>query len=631
MALLERNRSGRGQHVDQSAQLACTQPTQSAVLNDFAKAPLMVRAGGGIKGGDIFLRFVYPAADGHVSITHVFGAAVGPASGRLMEWVYEEGFCDEATRDKDWVSYAMQLTTGEESLAEFERIKDCVAAFTASKTKEELHKGAMERRLLMAPIATAADVTRSEQLASRDYWEAEGDGVVFPGPWAKASRAPLHRPAPAPRLGEHTAEVLHEAPRSPGGLAAPAGAPTAAPTVDALPLAGLKVVDFMWAVAGPSFTRVLADYGATVVRVESATKLDAARAFQPFFGNEVGAENSALFNSLNAGKLGLTLDLRKPEAREVVVDLVSWADVVCESFSPRAMKGWDFGYEQLRELNPGVIMLSSCLFGQTGPLAMFAGYGNLAAAITGFYNSTGWPDRPPTGPYAAYTDYVAPQFQLATLLAALDHRRRTGEGQYVDFSQAEAALHLLAPVIAESSAGGEVAGCAGNADPDLAPHGVYPCAGDDRWVAIACQDDEAWKALAGALGRPELAELERRGPPGPGGRARRGHRGVDHRARTPGDVERCLQGLGVAAHQVQNATELSHDPQVEHQGYWVTVDHPLHGPTVVEGTRFALSRTPARIERSAPTLGQHISEVLLDLLGYDGDRLAQLAAAEAFD
>jgi benzylsuccinate CoA-transferase BbsF subunit len=188
-----------------------------------------------------------------------------------------------------------------------------------------------------------------------------------------------------------------------------------------------------------------------------------------------------------------------------VLDLVRWADVVCESFTPGIMKKLGLDYETLRQVKPDVIMLSTCLMGQTGPLAGFAGYGNLAAAMTGFYDLTGWPDRPPAGPFGAYTDYIAPRYNAAAILAALEHRRLTGAGQHIDLSQAEAALHFLAPAILDYTVNGVVATRDGNRDHEQAPHGVYPCAGADRWVAIAARDDRDWRALCAALGAPALA------------------------------------------------------------------------------------------------------------------------------
>ncbi len=386
----------------------------------------------------------------------------------------------------------------------------------------------------------------------------------------------------------------------------------------------------MWAVAGPTISRALADAGATVVRVESVTKLDAARAFLPFFDNQVGVENSALYNNLSAGKLGVALNLSKPEAREVALDLVRWADVVCESFSPRAMRSFGLDYESLRAVNPSVVMLSTCLFGQDGPLAGFAGFGNLAAAMTGFYNITGWADRDPVGPFGAYTDYSSPPVALATLLGAIDHRRRTGEGQYIDFSQAESAVHFLAPAVLDQSIFNKVTYRAGNEHLELCPHGVFPAAGADRWVAIAAQSDPAWAELAGLIGRPDLAGVPL------GERIDRRRELEDLVAawtapQTASEAEAVCQAAGIAAHQVQNADELAEDPQLDHLDHWRTVPHPTHGDTIVEGPRVRLSETPIGPTKSAPTLGEHTFDVLADLLGYDVDRIADLAVAEVFE
>ena len=343
--------------------------------------------------------------------------------------------------------------------------------------------------------------------------------------------------------------------------------------------------------------------------------------------------SSDLMN-MNAGKLGLALDMGNPEAREVILDLVRWADVLCESFSPRAMKAWGLDYETLREVNPRLIMLSSCLMGQTGPLASFAGFGNLAAAISGFHHITGWPDRDPSGPFSAYTDYVSPRFSLAVLLAALDERRRTGEGQYFDFSQAEACLHLLAPALLDLQVNGRVAGRHGNDDPDVVPHGVYRSAprgaDDDRWVAIAVTDEAAWHRLCGVIGRTDLAGLDL------DARRDREVEVVEALAgwvatRDEDEVERVLQAAGVAAHGVANSPEFATDPQLAHRGHFTQVQHELHGPVTIEGTRFRFGRTAPVAYRAAPTLGQDTFTVLTELLGYDVDRVADLAAAAVLE
>ena len=403
---------------------------------------------------------------------------------------------------------------------------------------------------------------------------------------------------------------------------------------DDRPLADVKILDFMWAMAGPAATRVLADYGATVVRVESTHRFDTARTLGPYQNAQPGPENSGLYQDLNAGKLGMTLDLSKPGGHAIALDLVRWADVVTESFSPNVMRGWGLDYESLRQVKPELIMLSTCLMGQTGPLSTFAGFGNLAAAISGFYNLAGWPDRAPAGPFGAYTDTVAPRFTAAAILAALDHRRRTGQGQYIDQSQAESTLHFLAPAILDYTANGRVQGRVGNRDPAMAPHGVYPTAGEDRWIAIAVREEEQWLALCAVLERPDLLHDARVATP----EARLAHQDVLDtivaawtEGREAGVAEAALQARGVPASAVQNSRELCDDPQLAHRGHLVRLAHPTLGTTTVEGSRFVLSRTPAKVDRAAPRLGGDNHYVLETILGYGAERIAELVVEGALE
>jgi benzylsuccinate CoA-transferase BbsF subunit len=399
-----------------------------------------------------------------------------------------------------------------------------------------------------------------------------------------------------------------------------------------LPLKDVKICDFMWVMAGPASTRILADYGATVVRIESPTRVDTARTLQPYHGNQLGPDSSGLFANCNAGKLGISLDLGNPAARTVVHDLVRWADVVTESFSPKAMRAWGFDYESLRNVNPGVIMLSSCLMGQTGPLAKIAGFGNMAAAIVGFTNLTGWPDRPPAGVFGAYTDYVAPRFTALSILAALDHRRRTGQGQYIDLSQAECAIHFLGPAILDYTVNGRVEERAGNSDAAFAPHGVYPAAGDEQWVAIVCRDDDDWRRLCAAMENEILARDSRYASAA----GRLEHRdAIDSsiaawsRKFDRAGIESRLQSHGVPAHQVQNSADAYRDPQFVHREHFVALDHPSLGKFTVEGPRAKLSRTPAAVRRAAPSLGQDNQHVLESILGYDETQITELVATGA--
>lgn len=401
-----------------------------------------------------------------------------------------------------------------------------------------------------------------------------------------------------------------------------------------LPLADVKILDLMWVMAGPAGTRMLADYGATIVRVDSQRRIDTARTLQPFFQRKPGPDNSALFQNLNAGKYGVSIDLAKEAGREVVRDLVRWADVVTESFSPRAMKGWGLDYESLRKIKPDIIMISSCLMGQSGPWAKFAGFGNLAAAISGFFNLVSWPDRPPAGPFSAYTDYVSPRFTAIAILAALEHRRRTGQGQYIDQSQAEASLHFLTPALLDYTVNGRVQGGVGNRDLNMAPHGIYPTAGEDRWLALAVQTEQQWQALCSAMGQAGLTEDSRFATR----EARLQHQDelddlISAWTRTQDRfvLEELLQARGVAAGAVRTLHEQVEDPQLQQRKHFVPLEHPTLGPITVEGSRFRMSRTPAEVKRAAPTWGQDNQYVLEQILGYSEEKITELVAAEVLE
>jgi crotonobetainyl-CoA:carnitine CoA-transferase CaiB-like acyl-CoA transferase len=400
-----------------------------------------------------------------------------------------------------------------------------------------------------------------------------------------------------------------------------------------LPLEGVKVVDFSWVVAGPVIGRALADFGATVVQVESSTRIETARWMQPFHGGKPGPENSALYETWNARKLGMTLDLQSEAGRNVARDLTRWADVVVESFSPGLMRRWGLDYETLRAEHPDLVMLSTSINGQTGPWASLAGYGNIGAALSGFQAMVGWPDRGPFGPFGPYTDYIGPRFSLAALLAAMDRRDRTGTGCYLDVSQVEAGVWFQAPEIADNADHGTVVERLGNADREHAPHGVFPVLLDEnayegrRFVAIAVTSDDQWRALADAIGRPDL-----RDDPELASAAGRRARAVELEsavadwtsARHAAEVQEVLQTAGVPAHVSATSADFCSDPQLAHRGHLVRLPHPLHGESTVEGPRYMLSETPGVVRRAAPTFGQDNETVLKDVLGYDDARVAAL-------
>ncbi len=396
------------------------------------------------------------------------------------------------------------------------------------------------------------------------------------------------------------------------------------------PLAGVKILDLSWIVAGPTVGRAMADYGATVIRVESPSRVDTARVVGPFHRDEPGVENSGLYGNVNAGKWGLTLDLRIPEAQDIFRKLALWADIVCESFTAGVLARWQLDYEHLRQLKPDLIMLSSTLLGQTGPYNQVSGFGSQGAGMAGVQYLTGWPDRAPAGPFGPYTDYPAPRFALTALLAALDHRRRTGQGVFIDQAQAECTLQLLAPALIDHMNGGPALERRGNDDPQMAPHGVYPCAPpagrSESWVAIAISNDDQWRKFAPIIAASPDMTLDERLQ-----QRRELDRNVSnwtlqHSAKA---VESELQALAISAHELSTTEDAANDPQLAHRNHFRRLPHALHGETVVEAPRYILSDTPAQPERPAPQYGEHNELILREVLGLSDGEIAALAASGA--
>ena len=628
-----RQRDGVGQHVDVSAQTAAMMATQATVLSKGWGDEDTKRMAGGVNFGGIPLKFIQPAKDGYVSVTFLFGSALGPFTQRLMAVMHEEGFVDEATRDKDWINYTNLIMSGEEPISEFIRCTEAIGRFTSAHTKEELFKMGLEQGLLIVPVSTIEDVATSEQLAHRDFWRKLdhpelGEQVTYPGPFVNSS-APIEYRRRPPRVGEHNDEVLSEQ-RTPREPAVSGGGNGSRP----LPLEGINVLEFAWVVAAPWGTRYLSDYGATVIKVDSTTRVDTARTIGPFKDHVPGPERSAAYATVNAGKLGLTLNLQSPKGKELALKLAEWADVVVESFAPGSMARFGLDYDSLKRVNPDIIMLSSCLNGQDGPHSGLAGFGTMGLHLAGFSELAGWPDRPPAGPAGAYTDYIAPKFTAAAILAALDRRDRTGEGAYIDLSQAEASQQFLAPALLDYFVNGNVATRRGNASPDHAPHGVYPVAGEDRWIAIAVLDDAQWQGLCRAMGRSDWANDA--GLASVQGRLAR-HDELDSGiagwtgSREPDDVEQALQAEGVPAHRVSASADLWSDPQIEARHHFVSVEHPELGTVPVENSRMAFSATPATVARPGPTFGQENEYVVKELLGIGDEEFVELLTSGALE
>jgi len=393
------------------------------------------------------------------------------------------------------------------------------------------------------------------------------------------------------------------------------------------PLEGIKVADFTWVVTGPLITKHLADYGAEVIKIEGRSRSDIQRSTRPFKDDIPGENRSGQFNMDNTGKLSVALNLAHPEGIEVAKRFVAWADIVVENFAGGAMKRMGLGYEELKKVKPDIIMFSSSVQGQTGPYAAHSVYGWQLTPLSGLTQITGWPDREPLSPDGPYTDYPAPRFGAFAILAAIDYRRQTGKGQYIDLSQYETSEHCIAPLILDYTVNRRVANRMGNRSPYAAPHGAYRCRGGDRWCAIAVFTDEEWEIFVRVIGKPVWTKepkfttlLERK----------ENEDELDKLVEawtisySPEEVMTKMQAAGIGAGVVATPEDLmEHDPQLRHRNYFRELGHPEVGKHRVRGPYFLLSKSPCEVRR-APLLGEHNEYVLKEIIGMSDDEIAEL-------
>ena len=400
------------------------------------------------------------------------------------------------------------------------------------------------------------------------------------------------------------------------------------------PLEGVKILDFFWVAVGPMTTSYFAEYGATVVRIESARRPEVLRNAPPFGGNGRSLNRSAYYANYNANKYGFGLNMAHPKAMDVVKRFVGWADVVTENFTPGTMEKWGLSYQDLCQIKPDLIMLSTSMLGRGGPYSSQPGFGPVLSSLSGMTGVTGWPDRAPTNPYGAYTDFIVPRFALPALIAALDYRRRTGQGQHLDISQLEAALHFMAPMMLDYVNNGQEYQRMGNRHPAVAPHGAFPCQGEDRWCTIACTTDAEWQALCQVMGRPAWAQEERFATM----RGRKAHE-EELEARLSEWTRQwdavllmqTLQQAGVPAGVVQTNQGVLEDPQLQHRGHFVYMEHAEVGRHPVQRSEFRLSQAPAEHRWPAPRIGQHTVQVCSEILGMSADEIQALIAEDVLE
>ncbi len=397
-------------------------------------------------------------------------------------------------------------------------------------------------------------------------------------------------------------------------------------------LEGIKVADFCWVAAGPQLGRELAHHGATVIRVEGHKRPDVLRVGSSHKDGIPGLNRSGTFAGLNTGKLGVSIDLNNPKGAELARRLALSSDVVTEGMVPGTLKRWGLDYESLSKEKPELIYVSTSQQGQFGPYAQFGGYGSLGAALGGFSNMLGTPDRDPQVLTNNYTDMTAPWSLVMAVTGALRYRNKTGRGINIDQAQIEAGLTFLGTDLLDYQVNGHVATRKGNRDPQMAPHGVFSCAGKDRWVAIAVETDEQWRALAGVMGFPDWSRDER-------------YATLAGRQANEDELERRisdwttqlaaeevmvkLQAAGVPAGVVVTGEDLFKDPQLAYREHFQWLEHRSIGKHAAHMPAYRMSVTEAKPKFTAPCMGQHNEQVFRGMLGLTEKEYADCIAVGA--
>ncbi len=589
LALRHRDGTGQGQRVDVSCQ-EVSASQQHVVVNYSANKAVLVREGnrGPLGGG--MPEGVYPGSDG---FCHVVIIPRGHWH-NLLEWMGRP----EALMDPIWENRHVRN-------ANLEFIEPQVLEFMSGLSKDELFRKGQEYRIPIGPINRPDEFTRDPYALERGLFvdvehRVSGRSRLVCSPF-RMSETPGMIFATAPRLGEHNVEVLDS-------LSA-TKTPVRPPSVEAgrtgklgkdLPLQGIRVLDFTFAIAGPVLTQVLGENGAEVIKVESEARQQRGRArvdLEP----RVVIQQKVTFADVNRNKRSVTVNMATEEGREVIRRLVPFCDVVVENFSPRVMERWGLGYEELKSLRKDIIMARLPAFGLSGFQRDYLGMASVAMSITGLYHLWSYPDDPePAGPPVWTPDYLSAAMGSVAIMAALRHRDRTGEGQLIELAQTEAMASVLGAEYLDYFVNGTVSQPLGNRHVWMAPHGVYQCKGSDAWCAIAIGSEEEWEGFCQALGNPAWSRDTRFVDMA--GR----HANQDEldlrieewtRERTPETVMNTLQKAGVPAGVVQDGERVFEDPNLRSRGFFTGVDDPAIGPVEYPGPSIHLSETPAQVER----------------------------------
>ena len=395
---------------------------------------------------------------------------------------------------------------------------------------------------------------------------------------------------------------------------------------------GIRVADFAWVGVGPLVSKYLADHGAEVIRIESSVRPEPLRRAPPFVNDEPGLDNSGYYADFNSSKQCASLNLQHPDGVALAKRIVAKCDIVTESFTPKAMRAWGMTYEDLCEVRPDLIMISMPMYGLTGPWAMWQGYGHVLQAAAGISHLTAYPGEEPIGTGVAYTDFLVPHFAAAALIAALDHRQRTGEGQNIDFGQMEAAIHATETMVLDYTVNGREQQALGAGHYAHELYGTFQCAprsgdvggdDDDRWIAVTVTTDEELSALVELAGQRRWRGLHEDDL----------NRAVADwvRPQQAEDLMQRLQAVGVPAGVVQTPEDLRNDPQLAHRGHFWMLDHPTMGHRAYDGPSFRLSETPGELTKAAPLLGEDNEYVYKEIVGMSDEEYIEHLVSGAFE
>ena len=595
LALRSRDRSGKGQHIDISMQEAVAAALEHVLVQYFNEGVVACRKGSlqWNCSSDLF-----PCRDKFVLLTF------------SREWETLVELLDHQHMAADLTHAAWR--DEEFRKQHIENIQEVLSFWTCMQNSRDVFELGQSMRFPWAPVNSIQDVTENEQLNGRGFFvpaqhpEAEKEFRV-PGPVIRFNDSHDHNWQRAPFVGEHNA-MLEQLIEGDASAHTARGLPT---QNSKLPLEGVRVLDFTWMLAGPYATRMLADFGAEVIKVQSHKVATGAE-----------QNDKAYFANWNRNKLGITLDLSRPEARKLALDLVKKCDVVIENFTPRVMDNWGLNYGKLKQVNLGLVMVSLSGFGHSGPWRDYAALGSTEHALSGLTQLTSYVNGRPCGIGFAYADHISGLYASLAVLSALHRRERTGTGAYIDISEYEAACSLLGPELMDFSLNGRIAKPSGNGAGwhPATPHGCYRCRGEDRWLTIAVFSDEEWKSLCDVMGNPAWAGQDKFATMQ--GRAENREELDDYIGAWTAKYQaqklmQMLQDAGVPAAAVSDAKDLANDPQLEKRRFFKELNHPVLGKIRADGNPVRMSKSPALYAKAAPLLGEDNRRVFVDLLGMD--------------